>query len=419
MHWLSSLSFKQKLLVGCYAIAGVFSIAFLLVLFASNVNLWLGLIILVALLGISYPLIGFLEKILTEQITDITQVASAIAKGDFSQRVHIRSDDTLGGLADAFNKMIDKLRDILKETTNITKHVSDTSKDIYYKNQNLKDVLSQVTFSSNELATGASQISEEVGNISTAIKEIEGRITNYTQSSQEMRQRSEQTVALVEKGRKSVETQNEGMRKNVEATGIVAKTISELAQQAQGIHKITQTISEIAEQTNLLSLNASIEAARAGEHGRGFAVVAQEVRKLAEESTASTREVFNLVSRIEQGIRQATENINANEEIVKLQNEMIQETERVFAQIVESVKFISDQIYAFAKETDSMLESAQTISNTMENISAITQQSAAGTEQVSASMNEQIAAVESMVAQAEQMTHIVTQLQQTIQVIKI
>ncbi len=161
------------------------------------------------------------------------------------------------------------------------------------------------------------------------------------------------------------------MERNIEATEHVASTIEQLARQAEGISKITRTISEIAEQTNLLSLNASIEAARAGEHGRGFAVVAQEVRNLAEEASSSTKEVFSLVKGIESGINQAITNIQTNEAVVQSQTAMIRETERIFNEIVDSIQFITEEIAAFAQESDLMLESAKTITGSIVNISAI------------------------------------------------
>lgn len=417
MNWFYKLNFKQKLLFGCYSIVGLFALA-TIVLLLADVSLTTGIIIIVILIGISYPIINFLESSLSAPIKDIAQSALQVSKGDFSQTLNVTTNDSLGELGHAFNSMIIKLREILRQTTDITRHVSDSSREMYHMNNNLKLVMEQVTASSNELAIGAAEISEDVASMSDSVKQIEQKVESYTYSTKEMNKRSALTVGLVAKGRTAVETQSEGMQRNIEATDQVASTIEELARQADGISKITRTISDIAEQTNLLSLNASIEAARAGEHGRGFAVVAQEVRKLAEESSASTKEVFTLVKSIESGIRQAITNIQVNEEVVHAQTELIKETERIFLEIVDSIQFITEQIAAFANESDTMLEGAVNISSSIENISAITQQSAAGTEQVSASMNEQITSVQAMADATEQMQQKVIQLQRTIQVFK-
>lgn len=402
---------------GGYLVVAAFTLVALLLLF-FDFSVLSGLILIAALAGGAYPFLRWLEKKLTEPIEMVSQIANSISKGDFTQRVGNLSDDTLGQLGESFNRMIDRLKDILRETDSAARHVADTSRDIFRKNQNLQEVFAQVAASTNELATGAGEISENVSSISSSIKDIESKVSNYARSTKEMNERSERTIQLVEKGRSAVEAQSEGMRSNIDATAAVSQTIAELAKQAEGITKITRTISEIAEQTNLLSLNASIEAARAGEHGRGFAVVAQEVRKLAEESAASAKEVFNLVRSIETGIKQAIAKIEENEEVVTRQNELIRETEKVFSEIVDGVKFITEQIHKFAEESDQMLESARSIAASMENISAITQQSAAGTEQVSASMNEQISSVRDMLQQSEQMASMVTKLQKTIQIFK-
>ena len=418
MGWFYAIPFKKKLLFGCYTIMAVFS-ALGLVFAMSDVPFALSVVIVSLLLAAGYPFVGWLERTLTEPIDNMTRAALNVAKGDFSMKVDVTSDDAVGELGHSFNQMIEKLRGILGETSNISRHVAESSREHHLKSQNLQEVLGQVANSTNELAKGAVQISEEIANIVTAIKDIESKVCAYAQSTKEMNAKSENMIGLVEKGKKAVESQTDGMKRNIEATSNVSSTIGRLARQAEGISRITRSISEIAEQTNLLSLNASIEAARAGEQGKGFAVVAQEVRKLAEESSSSAREVFNLIEGIEQGIRQALEQIAANENVVGAQTALIRETERIFSEIVQSVTFIAEQIAAFAKESDRMLESAQKISAAMENIAAITQQSAAGTEQVSAAMNDQIAAVQAMATQSERMAQTVTQLQRTIQIFKL
>lgn len=416
MNAFRSLSFRAKLITGCYSFYAVFGLVYLLF---GGQSFWLSVLILVLLGALYFPMILFLEKALTEPVDDISRAALNVAKGDFTQNVQITTRDSLGELGSSFNGMMGKLRGILQETTAITKSVADSSSDHYLKSKGMRDVLEQVTLSAGELATGANRISEDISHISGAVHEIESSVTSYANSTKDMNEKSAQMKELVRHGQRAVESQSGIMRQNVEATTAVSETIDRLARQASGISQITRSISEIAEQTNLLSLNASIEAARAGEHGKGFAVVAQEVRKLAEESASSAKEVFNLVRAIEKDIRDALASMKTNEQIVRAQEDHIRETETIFREIVSHMGFISDRISAFARESDEMLVQANAISGAMQNIAAITEQSAAGTEQMSASMNEQITAVDDMVKQSERMTHSAIQLQRTIQIFKI
>ncbi|MFC0211823.1 methyl-accepting chemotaxis protein [Paenibacillus chartarius] len=419
MNKLSSLSFWSKVLIGCYLIASLFALDIVLVLVLPASAKWLGILIAAALLAATYPIARRLESSLSDSISELTRVAGAIAKGDFTQKVPVTSSDALGELATSLNQMTDKLRGILTETMRISGSVYEVGSDIFQKNDDLRGVLEQVNVSAHELATGAGQISEEISEASQTTKDIEERISGYAQSTQQMSGKSDETLQLVEKGRRAVELQSEGTKTNVQVTAQIAETIDRLAEQAKGISTITHAISEIAEQTNLLSLNASIEAARAGEHGRGFAVVAQQVRKLAEESSTMTKEVFQLVRGIETGISATLQQMKINEQVVHKQSELIVETKGVFSQVVESVTYMAEEIRRFADESQSMLQSAKQIAASMENISAITEQSAASTEEMSASMNEQIAAVAEVVGKSEQMTRIAGELRKTVQIFKL
>ena len=128
---------------------------------------------------------------------------------------------------------------------------------------------------------------------------------------------SQKTKKAVEIGLDSVDKSLKGTDEISRAIVRSADTIAALGARAEDIGKIVDVIDDIAEQTNLLALNAAIEAARAGEQGLGFAVVAEEVRKLAERSAKSTKEIAELISGIQKEAQEAVKIMDKSTQIVE------------------------------------------------------------------------------------------------------
>jgi methyl-accepting chemotaxis protein len=205
---------------------------------------------------------------------------------------------------------------------------------------------------------------------------------------------AQQAAAIAQTGGQAVQETIQTMGRIQDQTLVSAQRVKELDQLGQQIGAIVETIEQIAEQTNLLALNAAIEAARAGEHGRGFAVVADEVRKLAEQAAASTKEISELIANVRHGVEQAVQAMESTSAEVEKGFTRSSEANEALAQIVQA---------------------AQTVANEVQGVTAIAQQMSASVQQVLASVSsvraaaeENAAAVRTMGAHAQQVAETIS-----------
>ncbi len=178
------------------------------------------------------------------------------------------------------------------------------------------------------------------------------------------------------------------------ATLDIHDVIKETNNRANEINAASITIASIAEQTNLLALNAAIEAARAGEAGRGFSVVADEIRKLAEESTASTGQIDETVKMLQEQSAFAVQKVEAIGHIMESQNQSVNQTGETFKQLAIAIENIKEKVEDVRTLGSNMEAEKNSILGILENLAAISEENAASTEEVSASTEEQTASLE-------------------------
>lgn len=235
--------------------------------------------------------IGKLKQGLRESIS----AADSIAAGDLTKPLPPASKDELGELNASLSVMRNNLHELIASVRDGITSLNQHSEDVFMSAHDS----SKVTEMQSEAAAG----------MAAAMQELSVSIDQVSDHASDAHRVSKLSSAQASEGGRIIRGATAEMENIATAVGSVSQTILGLEEYSGQISSIVKVIREIADQTNLLALNAAIEAARAGEQGRGFAVVADEVRKLAERTSNSTKEIAGMVTKIQEETRQAVQEI--------------------------------------------------------------------------------------------------------------
>jgi methyl-accepting chemotaxis protein len=298
-----------------------------------------------------------LNTILLSKLRRIAEVANQISRKDLSHDCTIQSADTVGEIIDSFNAMAVTLRGLIGETRHLSDSVSNDSRDIH-------TFFSEVVGRLGEQSSQAESIRVAMNSLADTVDHIAGN-ANTTAS------RGHAAAKQATAGGLIVRDTVSGMEEISQRVGMAAEAVEGLRTQSQQIDAIVHTISDIADQTNLLALNAAIEAARAGEQGRGFAVVADEVRKLAERTTAATSEISAVISAIQNNINQTVDTIGQGAQTARDGVGKAREAGHALDQIVSGANEVTSLIDAIAQATLRQQESVRQVEQNIINIASL------------------------------------------------
>jgi len=287
-----------------------------------------GLILLIIGLTIVYLLIAKL----TEPLNRLVEQTIKITTGDLTGKIEILQNDEIGLLANSFNTMIEKLKEIIST--------------VLESANNLTAGTNQIAASANQIAQGASEQASSSEEVSSSIEEMVSTIMHNTEN-------AVQTEKFSQEGATGIMEIANSSKKSLDAVNKIADK--------------TSIIDEIAQKTNILALNAAIEAARAGQHGKGFAVVADEVRKLAEISQEAAKDISDLSTHI---------------------LELTHESGILMSGIIPNIQKTAKLVNEIASASSEQNTGSQQISRAIDQLSKVTQQNAAAAEEMSSSSEE-------------------------------
>jgi aerotaxis receptor len=234
------------------------------------------------------------------------------------------------------------------------------------------------------------------------IQQIAATMEQFSQSVAEVASMAADSLKDAKAMQQIVDENSSNMEKSIVATGKVAttvqsssKTITDLGVSIQRIGTIANAIKEIAEQTNLLALNAAIEAARAGEQGRGFAVVADEVRKLAERTAASTRDIAQTIAEINAiseaavvSMQGAVTEVEGGITLIRRNGEGLKQIMSAASSVAERVEHIASASKEQSVAGESVAQSLERISGLVDNNTQSAQETKSATEELAKSADE-------------------------------
>ncbi|MDX9874215.1 MAG: methyl-accepting chemotaxis protein [Spongiibacteraceae bacterium] len=287
-----------------------------------------------------------------------------LADGDLTTTATVTEDFT-GAIADSINFTIDQLRILVSQINETALNVSQAAQE------------SQST--ALQLAEASEHQAQQIAGASSAVNEMAVTIDQVSSNAAESAGVAERSVVIANTGAEVVQNTIRGMDNIREQIQETSKRIKRLGESSQEIGDIVSLINDIADQTNILALNAAIQASMAGDAGRGFAVVADEVQRLAERSSAATKQIEALVKTIQSDTNEAVISMEQTTAEVVRGARLAQDAGAALEQIESVSQELADLIQNISNAARQQAASAGQISNTMHVIQEITSQTSAGT----------------------------------------
>lgn len=374
----------------------------------------------IVLIGLSIFITMKITNSITRPLKQLSKNAKEIASGNLIvESITYRGKDELGSLNNSFTQMVEQLKELLFSIETASNNVESFARDLETENKGLTAITNQVAVSTNEMSIGTQSISSDLQDAVTLIEKMDNNFKSNVRTSEESVTFGSEVVSVITDGQEAIEVQRSLMVKNQQTSQQIDIATKTFVEYTTEIEAMAKTVSGIADQTNLLALNAAIEAARAGEAGKGFAVVADEVRKLAEESTQSTKHIFNMVNKIKEGITEVRQAVQEGVFIADDQQQSMNTTTEAFARIGDRVNEMMTRLTSLVDGMNTSKQFGEQVLNSVESISAVVEETAAGNEEISASTTEQLSAFEKIVDKVETLRKLTDDLQSTMNYFKL
>jgi len=299
-------------------------------------------------LGLGVFVAIFLSRGISSATQSVLAQAEAIASGDLTRNdLKVRSQDELGDLTTAINKMNGSLKRMILAITENSMHVAAASEELSSTSQQITANSEETSAQAKVVSNATVQVSQNLQTVATGAEEMGASIKEIAKNASEAAKIATSAVRVAES---------------------TTATVSKLGESSNEIGQVIKVITSIAQQTNLLALNATIEAARAGEAGKGFAVVANEVKELAKETAKATEDISRKIEAIQTDTKAAVDAIASISEVINqvngISNTIATAVEEQNATTNEMARNVSEAAHGSGEITSNIAGVAQAAEST-------------------------------------------------------
>lgn len=373
------------------------------------------IILVIGTIVITLTLGVLLSKIISDPIIRITEAAKKLAEGDLTTRIEIDTEDEVGQLAQALNKASENIRQLIagvmdsgNNVNSSSEELSAATEEIFSQMKTLNESVYEISKGTQNLGSNTEEVSASTEEMNTTTDMLSKKAETANSSVKEIKNRA---TSVKEKATKAVEENNAIYEKQ---SANIIKAIED-GKVVEQVKIMAESIGNIASQTNLLALNAAIEAARAGEQGKGFAVVADEIKKLAEQSAQSVKNIQEMVTKIQNAFDNLSQ---SGKDVLDFMVNKVK-PDYVFLndigiQYEKDANFVSEMSTDIALATKQMSETIAQINNAMQSVSATVEESSLSSEKISDNISETTNAIEEISKSAQTQAELAEKLNELI-----
>lgn len=351
---------------------------------------------------LSFIIAFVIARGIAKPLSDLTVAARRISMGDTSAEIpDTHSSDEVGSLADAFRKMVAYLQRMAKSSESVARgdltnnvkiegdsdqfgraqaemvtRLSALVKQVRMAGEQVNLSAMQIAATAKQQQITTSQVESTSLQISATAKDVSGTSRELLQSADKINNVAEETAELATEGKIGLTRMESDMQRIIDASQAITSNLGVMTEKAANINLVVTTIAKVADQTNLLSLNAAIEAEKAGEYGKGFSVVAGEIRRLSDQTSASTADIEQMVREMVAAVSAGVAGMEKFAEEVRNGVRGIGDVSRQLDQVIKRVQSLPPSAEALHEGMRSQNHGAQQISDALQKLGEAAHQTA-------------------------------------------